>query len=266
MKSTLAKTLVPFLLMGIHFLNLSSHAAQVDLGITLGSVRGDSGVLSGTAVRLGYFTGYSDSLGMTFFTNKDYSTLNTAFTALSKFGESATVDFLGTDGTIYSSFDTGSAAAGTRLFAWFYDSVTLSDAAKWVILSGGGGPGPLGNLVGGKYPAPWDFQREAGVVKLDENGDPIPFVPIDNSGVFNPNWLAVAPTAIDANTIEVATLYTQIYASNIDSKLINTTIFDPEGAIIVIPEPSSAALSLVALSFLLVNRRRKATLTRGNLS
>jgi len=200
-------------------------AAQVDLGFTLGEVKGASGILSGTAVRLGTFTGYDDTQITTFFSGKDYTTLSGLFNSFTNVDNP---QILGTDsaGQYYGSFDTGSTGAGVRLFAWFYNTSTPSGSAKWAIVSGGG----------------------TGA----------------NENTFNPYWLSVASTAVDVNVIEAATIYSKIYASSgMDVKLLSTTVADPEGAYLLIPEPSSVGLIFVGLASLLFARTRKKTAIHG---
>lgn len=202
----------------------TSQAAQVDLGLTLGSLTTGSSILSGKAVRLGTFSAYSDASGLSYFTGKDYNTLFSAFVS---FTEISSPQVLVTDnaGQIYQSFDTGTTAAGTRLFAWFYDTATVTSVSRWAIVSGGGNPTGL------------------------------------NAEGYDAAWLAVAPSASDLNVIEVGTIYSQIYAeSHSANGLVATSLFgDPEGAnIVLIPEPSTGALISLGLS-LLVLRKRKVT-------
>lgn len=201
----------------------TSQAAQVDLGLTLGNLTTGSSILSGKAVRLGTFSAYSDASGLAYFTGKDYNTLFSAFTS---FAEVSTPTVLITDslGQIYQSYDTGSTAAGTRLFAWFYDTATVTSSSRWAIVSGGGNPTGL------------------------------------NAEGYDSAWLAVAPAASDLNVIEVGTIYSQIYAeSHSANGLVATSVFgDLEGAnIVLIPEPSTGSLISLGLS-LLVLRKRKA--------
>lgn len=199
-----------------------SQAAQVDLGLTLGNLTTGSTVLSGKAVRLGTFSSYSDASGLSYFTGKDYNTLIAAFTA---FTEISSPQVLVTDGLgqIYQSFDTATTASGTRMFAWFYDSASASSSANWAIISGGA------NTSGA------------------------------NDAVFNPVWLAVAPTAGDINVIEVGTVYSQIYASKLSgNNILASTVFDPEGAnVVLIPEPATGFLFTISAGLFFALRRRK---------
>lgn len=198
----------------------SNHAAQVDIGITLGEVRGSSGVLSGTAVRLGTFTGYTDSLGLGFFTGKDYNALTAAFVGLSNLDNSLVTDAAG---NYYGAFDTASTLSGTRLFAWFYSTPTPQSSSNWAVVSGG-------NNTSGP-----------------------------SDGVYNPLWLAVAPAAVDVNIVEMGTIYSKIYASSASGITfgLNSTI-DAEGAnLLLIPEPTSSSLVALALVAPLLRRRKK---------
>lgn len=201
----------------------ASQAAQVDLGLTLGRLTTGSSILSGKAVRLGTFSSYSDASGLSYFTGKDYNTLFSAFTS---FTEISSPQVLVTDGLgqIYQSFDTSTTAAGTRLFAWFYDSATVTSSANWAIVSGGGNPTGL------------------------------------NAEGYDAAWLAVAPSASDLNVIEVGTIYSQIYAeSNASNALVATSLFgDPEGAnIVLIPEPSTGLLVSLGLSLFVITKRMR---------
>lgn len=197
-----------------------SNAAQVDIGITLGEVRGSGGVLSGTAVRLGTFTGYSDSLGLGFFTGKDYATLIAAFVGLSNVDSSLATDVAG---NYYGAFDTASTASGTRLFAWFYSTPAAQSSSNWAVVSGG-------NNTSGP-----------------------------SDGIYNPLWLAVAPAAVDVNVIEIGTIYSKIYASSGPGVAFSSnSLIDPEGAnLLLIPEPASSSLLALALTVPLLRRRKK---------
>lgn len=198
------------------------NAAQVDLGITLGSVLGAGNtVLSDARVELGTFSGYSDTSGdvnSAFFTGKDYSTLRASYTSLLVAGSNP----LTTDSTggIYTSIDLASTAVNTRLFAWIHSTSTASSSANWVLITGGANPS--GALA------------EA----------------------YNPMWLAVAPSASDLNVIEAATIYTQIVASSPGASLIPNTTLDPDGAnIALVPEPSTGALMMIGAAGLMALRR-----------
>lgn len=198
------------------------HAAQVDLGITLGSVLGAGNtVLSDARVELGTFSGYSDSSGnlnASYFNGKDYNTLRSSYTSLLVAGSNP----LRTDssGGIYTSIDLASTTVGTRLFAWIHSTSTASSSANWALITGGANPS--GALA------------EA----------------------YNPMWLAVAPSASDLNIIEAATIYTQIAASSPGASIIANTSLDPDGAnISLVPEPSTGALMMIGAAGLVALRR-----------
>jgi len=200
----------------------TSQAAQVDLGLTLGTLTTGSSILNGKAVRLGTFSAYSDASGLSYFTGKDYNTLISAFTS---FTEISSPQILVTDGVgqIYQSYETATTAANTRMFAWLYDSASVSSAANWVIVSGG--------------------ENTSGA----------------NNGVYNPVWLAVAPTGGEINVIEIGTVYSQIYASKVvANNILASAVFDPEGAnVILIPEPATGTLLSIGVGLLFALRRRK---------
>ena len=113
----------------------SVKAAQVDIGITLGSVVGSSGILNDARVELGTFGGYSDSTGLAYFSGKDYTTLRSSFTLLNNLDSSTQTDV---SGNYYGAYDTASTASGTRLFAWIFSSASPSSLANWAVISGGG--------------------------------------------------------------------------------------------------------------------------------
>lgn len=197
------------------------HAAQVDIGLTTGRVSNGTSFLNGAALRVGVFSGYNDTLGSSFFTGKTYTDLTTAFTALVEMNSAPEVTTSG--GQFYLSYDTASNAAGTRLFAWLYSTTTPQAVSNWAIISGGGNPtGP-------------------------------------SASTFDPNWLAVAPAAIDVNIVEMGNIYSKIYASSGPGIILSpSTAFDPEGAnIVLIPEPSSGGLLVMSAALALSRRRKK---------
>ena len=198
------------------------NAAQVDLGITLGSVLGAGNtVLSDARVELGTFSGYSDSngsLNASFFTGKDYSTLRASYTSLLVAGPNPlTTD---SNGGIYTSIDLASTSVNTRLFAWIHSTSTALSSANWALITGGANP--TGALA----------------------------------DAYNPMWLAVAASASDLNVIEAATIYTQIVASSPGASLIANTSLDPDGVnIALVPEPSTGALMMIGAAGLVALRR-----------
>ena len=201
----------------------SLNAAQIDLGITLGSVLGAGNtVLSDARVELGTFTGYTDSSGSlnaSFFTGKDYTTLRASYISLPLMEPTQP---LVTDiaGGIYTSFDLLSTPVNTRVFAWIHSTSTASSSANWAVITGGA------NAAGA------------------------------NAYAYNPMWLAVAPSASDLNVIEAATIYSQIAASSPGASIIANTSIDPEGAnISLVPEPSTGALMMIGAAGLVALRR-----------
>ncbi len=195
-------------------------AAQVDLGITLGYVLGSSAsVISDARVELGTFAGYSDSTGVSaYFSGKDWTTLRGSFTSLLEISSPQALN--ASAGQYYGSFDTVSTAANTRLFAWIHSATTPLASANWAVITGGANPTGVSNLV------------------------------------YNPMWLAVAPSAGEINIIEAATIYTQVVASSGGASIISSSTFDPEGAnISLVPEPSTSALLMIGSVGLVAMRR-----------
>lgn len=208
-----------------------AHAAQVDLGFYLGEIRGSSGISVGTALRLGIFTGYTEGSSPDFtpnagfFTGKTYDDLFSSFVpfALSDpVNQSQVTDSAGQVGDPILNFDTGSTPINRRMFAWFWNSATPSSSAKWAIISGGAAT---------------------------------------ESSTYSPLWLTPAPDNSGAWEIQASTTFSRIYAaSGEDIKLIPDTTYDPQGANLVIPEPSSAALFSMAMGLLFLFNSRKAQL------
>lgn len=195
-------------------------AAQVDLGITLGYILGSgASVISDARVELGTFAGYSDTTGVSaYFSGKDWTTLRGSFTSLLEISSPQALN--ASSGQYYGSFDTVSTAANTRLFAWIHSTTTPLASANWAVITGGANPTGENNLV------------------------------------FNPMWLAVAPSAGEINIIEAATIYTQVVASSGGASIIASSEFDPEGAnISLVPEPSTGALMMIGAAGLVALRR-----------
>ena len=195
------------------------NAAQVDLGITLGSITGVSNaIISDASVELGIFSGYSEASGSAFFTGKDWTTLRAGFTPLTEMNTPPTTN--ASSGQFYGNYDLATTASGTRLFAWIHSSSTPLSSANWAVITGGANPSGT------------------------------------NSGVFNPMWLAVASTDVTVNIIEAATTYSQIMASSGGASIVSSSAFDPEGAnIALVPEPSTGALMMVGAAGLVALRR-----------
>ena len=205
------------------------HPATVDMGFTLGKVFSGGQPLAGTAVRLGFFSSYNDTLGTSFFTGKDYNSLFSSFTPLDLVVTPGNFDTLGTGpdaGTIYSSFSTSDSSnysnvgSNTRLFAWFWNSPSPSVSAAWAVVSG---------TIGGTTD-------------------------------FDSAWLAPAPDALSATPIEVGVISNQIFAeSALANALEPFTGFDPLGAnLVLIPEPSTMSLVIIGLTTVLAFRRKRA--------
>jgi hypothetical protein len=115
-------------------INSNSPAAFVDYGLTLGTFKNEGSVVaSGSGLfELGVFSGYNDTLGTSYFTGKNYSTLRSNWTSFA--GSSSTIDASG--GFYVSAVDLAATAANTRLFAWGFSTPTASEAANWTIISG----------------------------------------------------------------------------------------------------------------------------------
>ena len=131
MKAKLSQIILGFIVLGV----ATAKSAQVDLGITIGTVLGTSGIITDARVELGTFSSYSDASGLAYFTGKDYTTLRSAFTSLVYLDSPETT---GSTGQYYGSFDTASTASGTRLFAWIFSGPTASASSNWAVVSGGG--------------------------------------------------------------------------------------------------------------------------------
>ena len=93
---------------------LTANAAQIDLGLTLGQTVNTQGNPVIANLTVGSFTGYTDSLGTAFFSGKNYATLLSSFVTVP---EVASTLLTSSAGDFYGSFDLGSMATNTRLFA-----------------------------------------------------------------------------------------------------------------------------------------------------
>ena len=198
------------------------NAAVVDLGFTLGVVNYQGVTLTGQLIRVGTFSGYSDSGstgGLAWFSGKDHATLLSSFSPLSLQGTATTNAFFVDESAnpiaqYYGSYDLGSTAQNTRIFAWIYSGTTTSSPA-WALLSG---------TIGG-------------------------------SGDFNTSWLAVAPTDITVNVIEAAVTETVVYSSNPVGASVSATGIDNNGNLTLVPEPSTGALMMIGAAGLVALRR-----------
>jgi len=153
--------------------SLAAQAAQVDVGFTLGKVTSSSIVLPNASFEVGIFSGYTDATGLGWFSGKDYNTLRASWTSFTEV--SATPSLTKTDnvGQFYGSYDLGSTALGTRLFAWVQNNATPSaSATAWAVLSG----------------------------------------TINGTDDYSPVWLAPSPTEVTPPVIEAATTYSRIYS------------------------------------------------------
>ena len=196
-----------------------SHAAFVDYGLILGSFENaGSTVGSGQGLfELGVFSGYNDTLGTTFFSGKDYSTLRSSWTVLS--GSQSAID---SSGRFYkSAVDLVTTPVNTRLFAWGFSTTTASSSANWTIISG----------------------------------------TIADTSAYGPVWLAVAPSDITVNAIELGTSYNTMYANSNLSNAFQSNLVAPtelSSNVSVVPEPSTYALmALGGLVLFFMVRRRK---------
>lgn len=211
-------TLVKLMLVAVFGLISSLKAAQVDIGITLGSVIGASGVISNARVELGTFTSYSDVTGLGYFSGKDYNTLRSSFTLLNNLDNSTNTDSLG---NYYGAYDTASTASGTRLFAWIFSSASASSNANWAIISGGGT-----GANASTYNPVWLAVAPAAV---DVNV-------IEAATVYTQIYAATSGASLVANT-------------TIDPEGVNISL---------VPEPSTGALMMIgAVGLVALRRLRK---------
>jgi len=193
----------------------SLKAAQVDIGITLGSVVDASGVISNARVELGTFTSYSDATGLGYFSGKDYATLRSSFTLLNNLDSSTQTDSVG---NYYGAYDTASTASGTRLFAWIFSSSSASPSANWAVISGGGS----GDNAGIYNPV-WLAVAPA----------------------------AVEVNIIEAATTYTQ-IYASTAGASI---VLNSTIDPEGANISLVPEPSTGALMMIGAAGLVALRR-----------
>jgi len=193
----------------------SLKAAQVDIGITLGSVVDASGVISNARVELGTFTSYSDATGLGYFSGKDYATLRSSFTLLNNLDSSTQTDSVG---NYYGAYDTASTASGTRLFAWIFSSSSASPSANWAVISGGGS----GDNAGIYNPV-WLAVAPA----------------------------AVEVNIIEAATTYTQ-IYASTAGASI---VLNSTIDSEGANISLVPEPSTGALMMIGAAGLVALRR-----------
>lgn len=128
------KSLLIALLIGFAAIHSHTRAAFVDYGLTMGTFKNNGSVVSAGSglFELGVFSGYSDTLGTSYFTGKDYTTLRSSWTAFA--GSSTAIDASG--GFYVSAVDLLTTPVNTRLFAWGFSSTTASSSANWTIVSG----------------------------------------------------------------------------------------------------------------------------------
>ena len=196
----------------------SVKAAQVDIGITLGSVVGSSGIINDARIELGTFSGYSDVTGLGYFGGKDYATLRSSFTLLSNLDNSTQTDV---NGNYYGAYDTASTSSGTRVFAWIFSSSTASSSANWAVISGGAS-GPNSSV----YNPVWLAVAPA----------------------------AVEVNIIEAATIYTQ-IYSSTPGASI---VLNSSIDPEGADISLVPEPSTGALMMIgAVGLVALRRLRK---------
>ena len=198
-------------------------AAQVDVGLTTGKVTSSSVTLQNASFEVGIFSGYTDASGLSWFSGKDYSALRASWTS---FAEISTPVVTKTDsfGQFYGSYDLGSTALNTRIFAWVQNAATPSSSATaWAVISG---------TIGG-------------------------------SDIYSPMWLAPSSTATDVNVVEAGQTVTTLFAG-LNAAIVPSSAFDTTGAnlnfqLATVPEPSVASLfALGTVGLVALRARRKS--------
>jgi hypothetical protein len=193
-------------MLALTMVTLVAQAAQVDVGFTTGKVTSSSVTLPNASFEVGIFTGYTDTAGLGWFSGKNYDALRASWTS---FAETSSPSVIKTDsvGQFYGSYDLGSTALNTRIFAWVQDAATPSSSSTaWAVISG----------------------------------------TIGASDIYSPMWLAPSSTATDVNVIEAGQTVTTLFAG-VNAAIVPSTAFDTTGAnlnfeLAAIPEPSVASL------------------------
>ena len=209
-------------MLGLTMVTLVGQAAQVDVGFTTGKVTSSSVTLPNASFEVGIFSGYTDATGLGWFSGKNYDTLRASWTA---FAETSAPSLVKTDsvGQFYGSYDLGSTALNTRIFAWIQNAATpSSSSAAWAVISG----------------------------------------TIGASDIYSPMWLAPSSTEQAVNVVEAGQTVTTLFAG-VNAAIVPSTAFDTTGAnlnfeLAAIPEPSVAsllALGTVGLVALRVRRK-----------
>ena len=202
---------------------LVAQAAQIDVGLTTGRVTSTSLALPNASFEVGVFSGYTDATGLSWFSGKDYNTLRGSWTS---FAEISSPSLTKTDsvGQFYGSYDLGSTALNTRIFAWVQNAATPSSSATaWAVISG----------------------------------------TIGASDIYSPMWLAPSSTATDVNIIEAGQTVTLKFAG-VNATIVPSSEFDATGAnlnfqLAAVPEPSVASLlALGTVGLVALRARRKS--------
>lgn len=127
-----------------------------------------------------------------------------------------------TGGFYVSAVDLLSTPVNTRLFAWGFSSTTADSSANWSIISG----------------------------------------TIGDAGTYGPLWLAVAPSDITVNAIEIGTTFNTIYARSNPGNAFeanSVAVSEQSANVSVVPEPSTYALlgiAGIAFGVYAIRRRR----------